>query len=560
MKTKLSSFALLLLSAAHPSFAQNLPNFTRIDLDGAIFFGGASWADYDGDGYLDLIVANGVATSGRSNFVYKNNGDGTFTPLTSGSIPTDIGYSLGIAWGDYDNDGLPDVFFGQDFPPASTVPGLFYENQGAGSFTKVTKGELVTKPGNFLGVWGDYNNDGLLDLFVAATAAPNLLFRNNGDGTFTRVSTAMSVTSPSSRTANGATWADYDNDGSLDIFLFNGAGQNALFHNNGDGTFTQVHGAPFDTDLAHATGAAWADYDNDGWLDLFIENGGFDTVPRQNYLYHNNRDGTFSKVTTGVLATDSGSSLLAAWEDFDNDGNIDLIVSQNTGSGSPPSNNRLYHNEGNGSFTRVTDHPLVADPGHYAAVAWGDYDEDGFPDLFVVAGQPSYLFHNEGNANYWINFKLVGTASNRSAIGAKVRVKATIRGNPSWQMREIGNGDSLAGNSLNPHFGLGDATNIDLVRIEWPSGTVQELQNISAKQTLSITEPARLQISQANDSLQFTLRGGRGFKYDIQASANLASTWSSLGEITITNINGTASITETNGIGSTSRFYRAVRH
>src|SRR5439155_1168679 len=190
----------------------------------------------------------------------------------------------------------------------------------------------------------------------------------NGNGSFSPVVAAMSGPGPNGTSFNGATWADFDNDGYPDLFIFNGAGHNWLFHNNRDGTFSQVHGAPFDTDPAQSPGAAGGDYDNDGFLDLFVVNGAFDALQHHNYLYH----------------------------------------------------------------------------------------------------------HNQGNSNAWIMFKLVGTVSNRSPIGAKVRVKATIRGKTYWQMREVTNGDGFAGNSLNPHFGLGDATNVDIVRIEWPSGAVQE--------------------------------------------------------------------------------------
>src|SRR5262249_47219797 len=151
--------------------------------------------------------------------------------------------------------------------------------------------------------------------------------------------------------------------------------------------------------------------------------------------------------TTGNVATDGGTFILAAWEDFDNDGNLDLFVSQNAGSAGPARPNVLYHNNGDGTFTRLTNSALVTQSGHFASVAWGDYDNDGFPDLFVAAGQPSLLYHNQGsNGNKWITFRLRGTVSNRSAIGAKVRVKATIRGKTYWQMREITNGDGFSGN------------------------------------------------------------------------------------------------------------------
>jgi hypothetical protein len=255
--------------------------------------------------------------------------------------------------------------------------------------------------------------------------------------------------------------------------------------------------------------------------------------------------------------TESGAWLGASWEDFDNDGNLDLFVSRNAGF-SGTRTNMLYHNNSDGTFTPVTDSILIADSGNFFAAAWGDYDNDGFPDLFLVAGQPSLLYHNEGgNGNNWITFKLVGTVSNRSAIGAKVRVKATIRGKTYWQMREITNGDGISGNSLNPHFGLGDATNVDTVRIEWPSHTVQELHNVSAKQILTITEPPRLLAFSSNGAPQFTLKGGRNLNYEIDASTDL-KTWSAIGTVTITNLDGTARLVDTNAPALDRRFYRAI--
>jgi len=409
--------------------------------------------------------------------------------------------------------------------------------------------------GNFIAVWGDYDRDGLLDIFLANSARTNFLFHNNGNGSFSPVVAAMSGPGPNGTSFNGATWADFDNDGYPDLFIFNGAGHNWLFHNNRDGTFSQVHGAPFDTDPAQSPGAAWGDYDNDGFLDLFVVNGAFDALQHHNYLYHNNNgNGTFTKVTTGNIVTDRGSFVTAAWEDFDNDGNLDLFVSQDPGGRG--GTNRFYHNNGDGTFTPLTNSVLVADRGLFSGVAWGDIDNDGFPDLFVSGyNQPSALYHNQGNSNAWIMFKLVGTVSNRSPIGAKVRVKATIRGKTYWQMREVTNGDGFAGNSLNPHFGLGDATNVDIVRIEWPSGAVQEFQNVAAKQFLTVTEPSRL-TALSNGAPLFTLKGGRNLQYDVQASTDLKS-WSLLYTLTITNLNGTALITDTNAASSLTRFYRA---
>jgi hypothetical protein len=195
-----------------------------------------------------------------------------------------------------------------------------------------------------------------------------------------------------------------------------------------------------------------------------------------------------------------------------------------------------------------------------------DYDNDGFLDLFVSTfplnnnpPQRNLLYHNNGNTNAWLEVKLVGTVANRSAIGAKVRLHATIDGKTFWQLREINGGVGYDSKPLVAHFGLGDATNADTLRVEWPSGTVQEFQNVMPRQILTITEPPRLLASATNATPQFFLKGGRFMPYDIQASTDL-SAWSALGMLTITNLNGISQIIDTNPPASDQRFYRAVSH
>ena len=536
-----------------------LPAFSKSTLD--IVGAGAAWIDYDLDGYLDLVAASSL--SAFVNSVFRNNGDGTFSAVDSPPLTTDMGYSLSVAWGDFDNDGLPDVFFGNAFGPTPTVMNLFYHNLGNGNFEEISGGELGNEAGNFTATWADYDRDGFIDIFLANAGGLQDLFRNLGDGTFIPATgTGLPPFQPEGGNGfNGVTWADYNNDGFPDLFIFGGfggGGQNSLYRNNGNGTFTAVNQAPFTTDSpGTSVGAAWGDYDNDGYLDLYIANGNFDSVQLRNYFYHNNGNGTFTKVETGRIATDSGSATTAAWEDFDNDGNLDLFVTQNTGQSGFASYNILYHNDGDGTFTRLAAHDLIADAGYFDSAAWGDIDNDGFPDLFVTGATPSLLYRNQGNSNAWITFKLVGTVSNRAAIGAKVRVKATIRGNTYWQMREISNGDGLAGNNLRAHFGLGDATEADTVRIEWPSGTVQEFRNVAARQILTMTEPARFQATITNGVPRFLINGGRNLQYEIDSSTDLRN-WLQVGTVTITSLNGTAVITNPNPTGSDRLFYRAV--
>jgi hypothetical protein len=323
------------------------------------------------------------------------------------------------------------------------------------------------------------------------------------------------------------------------------------------------------TNLSNSAAVAWGDYDNDGFLDAFIS-----INPQgKNLLYHNNGDGTFTLVTNSVIGSEIGSSTGCAWGDYDNDGWLDLFVAR-TGTDSnfnivAHENNWLYHNNGDGTFTKVTSGSLVNEIGPSFGAAWGDYDNDGFVDLFVsngfiISSANNFLYHNNGNSNNWINFRLVGTVSNRSAIGAKVRVKATISGKTFWQMREISGGSGHGSqNDLRANFGLGDATNVDLVRIEWPSGIVQTMTNIASKQFLTVVEG---QSPGTNNPPRFTnvarttagvtdlsVSGDTGFVYLFEASTNLQN-WSWLG--TGTNLSGTFQFTDGHATNQLKRFYR----
>lgn len=444
---------------------------------------GCSWGDYDNDGDLDLFVGNWQEDD---NFLYANNGDGSFTKITSGVIVNDYGSSYNGAWGDYDNDGDLDLFVAN----FNGENNFLYANNGNGSFTRVTSGAIVNDGGHSRSAsWGDYDNDSYLDLFVAnGFDQNNFLYHNNGDGTFTKITTGSIVNDGGNSV--GCNWADFDNDDDPDLFVANIGGlNNFLYRNNNDGTFTRITAGVI-VNEGGSQGGSWADYDNDGDLDLMMAN----HDNQNNYLYANNGDGSFTKITAGVIVNDGGSSEEVNWGDYDNDGDLDVFVANWGGQ-----NSFFYTSNGDGTFNKVTTGIIVNDGGTSYASSCGDYNNDGFPDIFVSNGfgENNSLYKNDGNANNWINIKCIGTSfTNYSAIGARVKVKATISGNPAgqmhaWQMQEI---SSAAGNrsqnSLNVEFGLGDATVIDSLVVLWPaSDTANVLTEVVPNQFLTIYEP-----------------------------------------------------------------------
>jgi hypothetical protein len=547
--------------------ASGQTNFTKITTGNIVtdkgFYVYGSWGDFNNDGYLDRFSANDDGL----NAFYTNNGNGTFAKVTNSAPVQDTNSDhIGAAAGDYDNDGNLDLAVSGGIAVLPGIPTVLYHGNGDGTFS-VTGGVVTNQLGHFGPcVWADYDHDGFLDLFVADhgymnSTARNRLYHNNGDGTFTEITSGAIVTDIGD--GYDCLWADYDNDGFDDLLVCNlgpggnGATVNFLYHNNGDGTFARVTNAAVhlgtDSWSDGCVGGAWGDYDNDGFEDFFAA-GNDGTTDR---LYHNKGDGTFA-VATNLVRLSGSSSYGGSWGDYDNDGYLDLLIRIGEG------HNSLYHNNGDGTFTKITQGPVVAESfAGYSCfnASWVDYDNDGFLDLFMHryadnGAASNLLYHNTGNSNGWLEVKLIGTTSNRSAIGAKVRLHATIGGKTFWQMRVVRDGGSY-GAPLISHFGLGDAANVDTLRIEWPSGTVQEVTNIAPRQILTITEPAQLSASVNNGVPQISLKSWRGMEYDVQSSTDL-SNWSLLGSVSVTSTNGLTQIIDPNGAAAQGKYYRAV--
>jgi enediyne biosynthesis protein E4 len=564
-----SAITLFVLPSIPAGFAQS--SFTKIttgpvanDIEESV---GCAWIDYDNDGFLDLFVTN--FGTGATNTLYHNNGNGTFTRFAAGAPANESGSALahGCAWGDYDNDGFPDLFISN----LGTTNWL-YRNNGDGTFQRMTglqAGAIASDPpsSSVSAAWGDFDADGYLDLFVANGALVgnrvDALYRNLGQGRFTNFALASGISQALQSTQG--TWADVDGDGRLDLFVTHHANQgNYIYRNLGSVAFQVISNGNVLNERLQSVGSAWGDYDNDGDLDLFVVNRTLNGPLQRNSLYRNNGSGMFEKINSGDIVNDVGRFTSCAWADYDNDGHLDLFVVNET------LRNRLYHNNGDGTFLSVTQGVIFNDlVANSIGCSWGDYDNDGFLDLFVANGgitapQKNFLYRNNRNTNHWIKVRCVGTLSNRSAIGAIVRAKALMGGAVRWQMRQISGGDGwLCQNSLDVSIGFGMATNIDLLRIEWPSGIVQEFHNVAVDQTLVAEEPSRLQLSAVGTGFEIVLKGGgrdafgRYRRYDIETSPDLAG-WSVLTNVVVTNAQGIATVRD-NSFGTPNRFYRARR-
>lgn len=492
--------------------------------------GGAAVAvgDYDNDGFEDIFVTDSDA--GKPNHLFHNNGDLTFTDVAEkagvagGNDPSSI--VSDALWFDYDNDGKLDLLIARFGTP------ILYHNEGNGKFKDVTAAAGLNKFGNTIAVIAfDYDNDGNLDLMFGNYFKPaNLLdlkdphvlpndldnatngggvtlWRNTGHGTFEDVTDKAGLGK-----VNG--WVldlghgDLNNDGLQDIYIACDYGTDHVFINNGNGTFRDVTEKATGWDTKKGMNVDVADYDNDGWLDVYVTNITDEYMKECNMLWHNNHDGTFTDVSKETGTCETGWGWAAKFGDFDNDGWLDLFVVDGLRSAGPDSyvplilpvittpglditdvNNwpdignrtwsgyqkkKLFHNLGNGSFKEISAEAGVDNQLDGRGIAIADLDNDGKLDIIQTnADQPLLLFHNvtEKTGN-WIELKLIGLQSNRDAIGARVQVEA----GGITQIREVDGGNGYAGESTRRvHFGLGQAAKIDRLEIKWPSGRTQQV-------------------------------------------------------------------------------------
>ena len=496
---------------------------------------GCAFIDYDNDGWMDIYLVN----SGECDFyhpnpplrnaLYHNNRDGTFSDVTEKAGVAGGGYGMGVAVGDYDGDGLPDIYLTQ------YGRSILYHNNGDGTFTDVTERAGVAAIGwASSAVWFDYDNDGRLDLFVCRFVdfnkeknkfcgntgtgeryycvprvydpMPSWLFHNNGDGTFTDVSKESGIAQSLGK-AWGVVASDINNDGNMDLFVANDTVANFLFVNTGRGKFIESGteaGVAYSAEGSPRSGMGVdsADYDSDGWLDLFVSN-----VDRERYsLYHNNHHQIFDDE---AMSNGIGKStlLMSGWGvkffDFDNDGNIDLLLANGHPDDKVESRANdvkymepmlLFRNKGAGlapTFENVSNQAGPAFQERLAArgMAVGDFNNDGAADVLVAVNNdsPLLLRNNSAKGNHWVGVRLIGRKANRDAIGARITWKASDLKRYAFK---VGGGSYLAAHDPRMILGIGPRIKIDWVEVKWPrpSRLIERFTDLAIDRYISLEE------------------------------------------------------------------------
>ncbi len=483
--------------------------------------GGTAFLDYDKDGYIDLFVCSGTWVEGLTkdekpkvlphNHLYHNLGNGTFKDVTKKAGLDEPWYSMGVSVGDYNNDGYPDLFI------SNYGSNVLYKNNGNGTFSDATKRSKVGGGEHDFSVgatWLDYDNDGYLDLYIgnyinfdpqykyfyapdgfpgplAYDSQPDVLYHNNGDGTFEDVTKKMGIADVDGR-AMGVGSADYDDDGFVDIYVANDHTLNYLWHNDGGKGFTDrgtMSGTAFSQagESTVSMSVDFADFNNDGLLDIFLSDDKYCS------LYQNLGNGIFSdKSYTAGISMPAGQYVgwSTGFVDYDNDGDVDIFKINGELKHLYGQEDQLFENEGNGLFKDVS-----TERGAYfqkenvgRGACFGDYDNDGDIDVYIVNlnNHGSFLRNNKGNRNNWLEINLVGTISNRDGDGSRIRI--TSGGKTQYTQKKSTTG-YLSQSDPRVHFGIAKDDNVDKIEIKWPSGKVQTLENVKANQIITITEP-----------------------------------------------------------------------
>ncbi|HKG95011.1 MAG TPA: CRTAC1 family protein [Gemmatimonadaceae bacterium] len=463
----------------------------RIAIDGGQSRG-VAWGDYDGDGDPDLFVAN---TGGQWSFLYRNDGGGAFTKMRGHELVSRGANSEGASWADVDDDGDLDLFVLN----SDRQRNFLFLNHGGGHFVRDTSDAAIVTDAesSVMACWADYDADGDVDVYVVnRDGQDDAYYVNGGGGRFERVRSGVLGHDG----GNGRTCAagDIDGDGDVDLYVGNAREPKRLYRNDGGGAFTELRDAgEVIASTSYNYGSSFADYDGDGDLDLLVTN-----IDRRNDLYRNDGRGHFTRDAAALPPDSAGASKGQAWGDFDNDGDLDLFVAN--GTYGPDQRNYLYLNRGDTRpegtrFERVMRGRIATDADTSAGTAAADVDGDGDLDLFAAAwgsnDQDNAFYRNvAGSARgRSLVLRAEGRRSNRMALGLTARAKATIGGRPVWITRWLlpstGYGSQ---NDLALHFGLGDAARVDSLVLRWPSGLLETFTGVETNRAYRAVEGAGL--------------------------------------------------------------------
>ncbi len=489
--------------------------------------GGVAVLDFDGDGWMDVYMVNGASLPSLEktgpaywNSLYRNNGDGTFKDATQSAGVQGEGYSMGAAVGDYDNDGWEDLYV------CGVNKNILYRNNGDGTFTDVTDKAGVTghdregkKLWSVAAAWLDYDNDGFLDLLVSNycewspgadlvcggisseartychpdsyRGQPPQLYHNRGDGTFTDVSLEAGVGGIVGK-GMGLAAADFDGDGYQDVFIANDNARNFLFHNRRNGKFQEVGiplGVAFNGDGRYISGMGvdFRDFDGDGLPDIVMTG-----LKRETFELFSNVDGKYFEDASAASNMLSLSRRWSGWScglaDFDNDGSRDFFTANGGLDVDDQQPNRIFRNTGDGRFADVSDQAGedLHTPRLHRGAAFADFDNDGRLDVVVTAlnDRPALLM-NESSAGHWLKLKLEGRQSNRSALGARIVCRSGGYSQVAWVANSVG---YASASDLRVHFGLGGEKRVKEIEILWPSGVIQRMRDVAADQIVRVVE------------------------------------------------------------------------
>ncbi|MEJ6792995.1 MAG: FG-GAP-like repeat-containing protein [Lacinutrix sp.] len=458
----------------------------------SFYGGGVSFCDFNNDGWDDLTYST---TDGEQLLFFQNN-NGLFTEVDLSIVNNQRVKQ--VLWVDYDNDGDKDFM-------ATSISGFnkYYRNDGALTFTDVTEtiGFFTNNLTTYGISFGDIDNDGDLDALIANRDSVNTnnysyLYRNQGNGTFIEITESAGLNLNNELSFCSA-FFDYDNDGDQDIYIANDKtpNRNRLYQNNGSGTFTDVSVSSDAGVFIDAMSTTIGDYNNDGWFDIYVTN-----TTAGNYLLKNNGDGTFFNLSPGLGTEMNTISWGSSFLDADNDRDLDLYVSSSmTGVDPTLMSSAFFENDGTNNYTIPTGIGFANDTRRSFANAVGDFNNDGLPDIVVMNDTDNYFLweNTTTNSNNYLKVKLEGVTSNKGGIGSRIEV--AINGNSQYRYTLCGEG-YLAQNSSTEIIGFGSATVADYVKVTWPSGTIDIINNVTANQVLNIVEGSSLSTNDYNQA------------------------------------------------------------